>query len=66
MSTDEKNTTQIKDAVIILKIDPQTKQDAQAIAEELGFSLSSLINAFLKQLIRNKQVTFTLSSSNEE
>ncbi len=45
-------------AVIDLRVDPTTKVQAQQIAEELGFSVSSLVNAFLKNLIRTKTVLF--------
>ena len=49
-------------AVITVKSDPQTKIVAQQIASQLGFSLSSLVNAFLKQLTRTKSVSFSISS----
>jgi antitoxin component of RelBE/YafQ-DinJ toxin-antitoxin module len=38
-------------AVINVKTHPEIKSQAKKIAEELGFSLSSLVNAYLKQLI---------------
>ncbi len=47
-------------AVINVKIDPKTKSQAQKIAEELGLSLSAVINGYLKQLIRTKKVTFEI------
>lgn len=46
-------------AVINIKTNPQIKKSAQKIADELGFSLSSLINAYLRQLIKTKTVTFS-------
>ncbi|MBI2616587.1 type II toxin-antitoxin system RelB/DinJ family antitoxin [Candidatus Gottesmanbacteria bacterium] len=46
-------------AVIITKTEPQIKAKAQKIAKELGFSLSSLVNAYLRQLVKTKTVTFT-------
>jgi len=46
-------------AVINLKIDKKTKKDAQKIAEELGVSLSSIIKAYLRQVIRSKKVLFS-------
>lgn len=49
-------------AVINIRTEPQVKVQAQEIAADLGFSLSSLINAFLRQLIRTKSVSFSLSS----
>jgi len=47
-------------AVIITKTDPQVKRKAQKIAKEIGVSLSSLINAYLKQLVRTRRVEFDL------
>lgn len=49
-------------AVINIKVDPITKKKAKTVASELGFSLSSLINAYLKQLIRVKTVAFSTIS----
>ncbi len=49
-------------AVINIKVDPLTKKKAKTVASELGFSLSSLINAYLKQLIRVKTVAFSTVS----
>ncbi len=48
-------------AVINIKTNPETKVKAQAVAEELGFSLSSLINGYLKHLVKTKTVHFTTS-----
>lgn len=47
-------------AVIITKTDPQVKKKAQKIAKEIGVSLSSLVHAYLKQLIRTRRVEFDL------
>ncbi len=46
-------------AVINIKTNPETKVKAKKVADELGLSLSSLVNAFLKQLIKSKTVTFS-------
>ncbi len=46
-------------AVINIKTNPQIKARAQAVAEELGFSLSSLINGYLKHLVKTRAVHFT-------
>lgn len=48
-------------AVINVKVSPDLKNQAQNLAEELGFSLSSLINACLKQMVRTKTVSFNVS-----
>lgn len=49
----------MRTAVINIKTDPEIKIQAQTIAADLGFSLSSLINAFLKNLTRTRAVAFS-------
>ncbi|OGH10453.1 MAG: hypothetical protein A2857_00055 [Candidatus Levybacteria bacterium RIFCSPHIGHO2_01_FULL_36_15] len=44
--------------VLNVKVNPQTKEKAKEVAENMGFSLSALINAFLTQLIKTKSVQF--------
>ncbi|PIU03793.1 hypothetical protein COT44_01400 [Candidatus Shapirobacteria bacterium CG08_land_8_20_14_0_20_39_18] len=51
----------MNDAVINIKINKTLKLEAQQLAEELGFSLSSLINACLKQIVRTRSVSFDAS-----
>ena len=46
-------------AVVVTKLDPQMKKQAQATAEELGMPLSVIIKGFLKQFIRTKAINFT-------
>jgi len=46
-------------AVVTTKVDPQTKKEAMATANELGMPLSVVIKAFLKQFIKTKTVTFS-------
>lgn len=46
--------------VINIKADKQVKKQAQHIAERLGVPLSTIINSFLKQLIRTEEVTFSV------
>lgn len=50
-------------SVINIKTEPETKKKAQKVASEIGVSLSSLINAYLKHLIITKRVEL---STNEE
>ena len=45
--------------IVSAKIDPQTKKEAMATANELGLPLSLVIKAFLKQFIRTKSITFS-------
>lgn len=47
--------------VINIKADQDVKDTAQKLAHDLGFSLSTIINAFLKQFIRTKEVHFSIS-----
>lgn len=47
-------------AVVVTKLDPQTKKEAQETAERLGMPLSVIIKAFLKQFIQTKTVRFSL------
>lgn len=44
-------------AVINIKTTPETKTEVQKVARELGVSVSSLVNSFLKDLVRTKRVT---------
>ena len=45
--------------IVSAKINPQTKKEAMATANELGLPLSLVIKAFLKQFIRTKSITFS-------
>lgn len=44
-------------AVINVKTDVTLKREAQALAREIGVSLSALIKAYLKQLVKSRKVT---------
>lgn len=50
--------------VLNVKIDPIVKNKAHKIAEDLGMSLSGVVNVYLRELIRTK--TITASLQNEE
>lgn len=47
--------------LITVKTDKNLKKAAQEVAEEIGISLGTLINAFLKQFVRNKEVDFSVT-----
>ena len=47
-------------ASILIKTDPQVKEKAQRTAEEMGISLTSVINRYLKHFIQSKSITFTV------
>jgi len=48
-------------ASILIKTDPNVKKEAQKIADDMGISLTSVINRYLKHFIQNKSITFTVS-----
>lgn len=48
-------------AIINVRTEPHIKEQAQETAENLGMSLSSLINGFLRQLVKTKSVHFTVT-----
>ena len=45
-----------------IKIDEETKKEAQKLFKNLGLNLSTAINIFLKQAIREKGIPFYISS----
>lgn len=47
----------MKTAIITLKIDPKVKKEAKVFASSLGFSLSSLINGLLVDVVRTGEVS---------
>ncbi len=46
-------------AVINIKTNKEIKKNSQKIAEELGISLSDVINASLRNFIRTREVRFS-------
>ena len=52
-------------ASIFVKTEPKIKEEAQKTAAELGFSLSSLINAYLRQLVKTKTIHFSAKELDE-
>lgn len=50
-------------AVINIKTEVPTKRLAQKVASDLGLSLSALINAYLKELIKTKRVEFSVNET---
>lgn len=43
-------------AAIYIRTEPETKRQAQKVAKEIGMSLSGLVNASLKQIIKTKKL----------
>lgn len=46
----------VKDQVIQVKVDPELKRQAEAVAEEMGLPLSGILRAAIKQLIRSREL----------
>ncbi len=44
-----------------MKIDPQVKKEAKKVAQELGLSLTDLVTGSLKEIIRTKEVHFSVN-----
>lgn len=47
--------------VLNIKTDKDVKDEARRVASELGVPLSTVVNAYLKQFIRDKEVNLSLS-----
>jgi len=45
--------------IINVKTDKKLKLEAKKVAAELGVPLSTVINAFLKQFVRDKEITLS-------
>lgn len=45
---------------IHVKTDVKTRDSAKQVAEEFGFTLTSLVNALLKQIARTRKLTLSL------
>lgn len=54
----------MKTTIINIKTEEKTKKDAQKLASDLGFNLSTLINTLLKQAVRSKIIILSLNENN--
>lgn len=50
----------MKTAIVTVKTEPQVKAQAKKVAEDLGFNLSVLLDAYLRDLVRNKVIHFSM------
>ncbi len=46
--------------VLNIKTDKKVKEEAQKVARELGLPLGTIINAYLRELVREKKVVFSV------
>jgi len=51
---------------ITVRVDEATKQQAEAILQDIGLNVTGLINACLKAVVREKRVPFAMVSSEYE
>lgn len=49
-----------KSSTIITKVEPSTKKQAEEICEDLGITLSSAINIFLKKMVQEDGLPFEM------
>ena len=54
-----------KTANVIARVDPEIKEQAEKIMEQLGISTSVLINMLYRQIILKKGIPFSVSLVNE-
>ncbi len=46
-------------SVINIKIDPKLKKKLKEVAKELGLPVGTIINAYLRELVRERRVVFS-------
>ena len=46
-------------AVINIKTDPKLKKDIKTVAKDLGLPVGTIINAYLRELVRERRVVFS-------
>ena len=49
----------MNNATINIKVDPKTKQQMQKFAAELGIPVSAILNAQIKQILRDRTVSLS-------
>ena len=47
--------------ILNIKTDKELKAEAKKVATELGVPLSTIVNAFLKQFVREKEITLSVN-----
>ena len=46
-------------AIINIKTDPKLKKEIKAVAKDLGLPVGTIINAYLRELVREQRVVFS-------
>jgi DNA-damage-inducible protein J len=57
---------QLATKTITVRIDEDTKREAEAILEDIGLNMTVLFNACLKAVVREKRIPFAMVSSEYE
>ena len=50
------------DTTLLIKTKKSLKKEAQKVAEDIGVPLTTVINSFLKQFVREKEITFSANT----
>lgn len=48
--------------ILNIKTDKKLKEEARKVSGELGLPLSTVVNAFLRQFVRDKEITFSANN----
>ncbi len=56
----------MKTAVITTRIEPEVKQEAEAILAQLGLTMSQAMTLYIKQLILRRGLPFSVDIPNQE
>ena len=49
-------------ALINIRVDDSLKENVETILEDMGLNMTTAITIYLKQIVRSKQITFTIVS----
>ena len=55
-----------KSVNMCVRVDPELKEQAEDILDQLGMNMNGTINMFLTQIVREKRVPLNLSLNNEQ
>jgi DNA-damage-inducible protein J len=55
-----------KDAVLTVRIDSETKKDAEKVLKTIGLDYSKAVNIFLRQVIIHNGIPFDISLKKDE
>lgn len=57
---------QKKDAVLTIRIDSETKKQAEKVLKELGLDYSKAVNIFFKQIVMHNGIPFDVSAKKDK